>query len=173
MLTELNKRLCEEWVIDFNAQKAGERSGMYGDNIRISAWQMLQNDECQEYIEELRELQRSRTFVSADKVQSEIARLAFSDLRDYYDENGFLKLPKDLSDDAAAALSGIEVDELWGVMDGDKQKIGETKKIKLYDKLSALDKLARRLGMFEKDNAQSKLVLPATINMTIVPPEQE
>lgn len=159
MLTELRKRLAEEWIVDFNAQKAGERAGMTGDNIRISAWQMLQDSDIQDYIEELRSKQAQRTSVTADKVQTEIARLAFSDLRDYYDENGFLKLPKDLSDDAAAALAGIEVDEIYGFNNGEREKIGETKKIKLYDKLAALDKLARRLGMFEKDNSQSNKIL--------------
>lgn len=151
-MTELQKRLCEEWVIDFNAQKAGERAGIKGDNIRITAWQILQISECEAYIESLRDEQQKITGVTAAKVQAEIARLAFSDIRDYYDEHGYLKLPKDLSDNAAAALSGIEIDEIWI----NKEKAGETKKVKLYDKLAALDKLARRLGMFEKDNDQRK-----------------
>lgn len=151
MLTELRKRLAEEWVIDFNAQKAGERAGMTGDNIRISAWQMLQDVETQDHISELREKQAARTFVTADKVQAEIARLAFSDIRDYYREDGTLKNPHELSDDAAAALAAIEVEENF---DKFGNKIGDTTKIKPYDKLNALDKLARRLGMFEKDNDQ-------------------
>lgn len=174
MLTELRKRLAEEWIVDFNAQKAGERAGMTGDNIRISAWQMLQDSEIQDYISELRELQRERTFVSADKVQAEIARLAFSDIRDYYHDNGKLKLPNELSNDAAAALAGIDIDELWDYnpIKGIREIVGETKKIKLYDKLNALDKLARRLGMFEKDNKQSATVMPTSIDVNIVPPVQ-
>lgn len=164
MLTELRKRLAEEWIVDFNAQKAGERAGMTGDNIRISAWQMLQDADIQEYIEQLRELQAKRTFVNADKVQSEIARLAFSDIRDYYDENGLLKTPHDLSDDAAAALAGIEVDELYEMVNGTKRFTGYSKKIKLYDKLSALDKLARRLGMFKEDNDQRNATIQLLTN---------
>lgn len=173
-MTDLQKRFAEEYVVDYHITDAGKRAGIQGDNVNITAWQILQMDDVKQYINQLREIQSQRTFVTADRVEREIARLAFSDLRDYYDENGFLKLPKDLSDDAAAALSGIEVDELWGVgMSGDKEKLGETKKIKLYDKLTALDKLARRLGMFEKDNAQSKPILPSSINVTVVPPLEQ
>ena len=156
-MTDLQKRVAEGFVTYNNISKAAKFAGIEGDNARISAWQMLQYNEVQDYIDQLRIEQAERTYVTADKVQAEIARLAFSDLREYYDSNGFLKNPHDLSDDAAAALAGIEVDELWGIgMSGDKEKIGETKKIKLYDKLAALDKLARRLGMFKEDNDQTK-----------------
>lgn len=150
-MTDLNKRLAEEYIVDYNITKAAERAGIEGDNARIVAWQMLQLPDVKEYVSLLRFGQSERTMVTADRVQSEIARLAFSDIREYYDDNGLLLSPKQLSDDAAAALAGIEVDEMF---DSIGFKIGDTKKIKLYDKLNALDKLARRLGMFSEDNAQ-------------------
>lgn len=43
--------------------------------------------------------------------------------------------------------------------------------IRWPDKLSALDKLMRHLGMFEKDNAQSKAQLPVQINIALVGPK--
>lgn len=150
-MTELQKRVAEGYVAFNNITKAAQFAGIEGDSARISAWQMLQYDDVQEYIEQLRADQAKRTMVTIDKVQGEIARLAFSDIRDYYREDGTLKNPHELSDDAAAALAGIEVVEMH---DSDGNKIGDTTKIKPYDKLSALDKLARRLGMFEKDNDQ-------------------
>lgn len=170
MLTELRKRLAEEWIVDFNAQLAGERAGMTGEHVRISAWQMLQDDEVQDYISELRAAQAERTFVNADKVQAEIARLAFSDIREYYNENGNLKNVHDLSKDAAAALAGIEIDELFEMEGRVKVFTGYSKKIKLYDKLAALDKLARRLGMFEKDNTQRDAALSKALSVVVVPP---
>lgn len=147
-MTELQKRFCEEFIIDCSITNAGKRAGIQGDNVNITAWQIYQIPEVKDYISELRMGQSERTMVTADKVQAEISRLAFSDIRDYYNEHGYLKLPHELTDDAAAALAGIDIEENF--MMGDK--IGETKKIKLYDKLSALDKLARRLGMFDADN---------------------
>lgn len=173
-MTELQKRFCEEFIVDCSITNAGKRAGIQGDNVNIVAWQMYQMPEVKAYIMELRMGQTERTMVTADRVQAEISRLAFSDLRDYYDDNGFLKQPKDLSDDAAAALAGIEIDELWGFnMQGEKEKQGETKKIKLYDKLAALDKLARRLGMFEKDNSQSRVNIPSVIQVVVNPPIEE
>lgn len=160
-MTDLNKRFAEEYVIDYNISNAGKRAGIQGDNVRIVAWQMLQLDEVKQYISELRDGQSERTMVTADRVQAEIARLAFSDIRDYYDKDGQLLSPKQLSDDAAAALAGIEVDEIF---DKKGNKLGETKKVKLYDKLNALDKLARRLGMFSEDNSQKQSTFQLLIN---------
>lgn len=148
-MTDLQKRVAEGYVTYNNISKAAQFAGIEGDNARISAWQMLQYDEVQDYIEKLRLEQAERTFITADKVQAEIARLAFSDIRDYYNEDGLLKNPHELSDDAAAALSGIEIIEMF---DKNGNKIGDTTKVKPYDKLAALDKLARRLGMFDADN---------------------
>lgn len=165
-MTDINKRLAEEYIVDYNITNAAERAGIQGENKRIIAWQMLQLPDVEAYIELLRSEQSQRTFVTADKVQNEIARLAFSDIRDYYHENGKLKLPHELSHDAAAALAGIDIDELWDYnpIKDIREIVGETKKIKLYDKLNALDKLARRLGMFEKDNDQRNTIVQLLSN---------
>jgi hypothetical protein len=38
----------------------------------------------------------------------------------------------------------------------DRKLIGVTKKVKYIDKLAAIEKLAKHLGMYEKDNFQKK-----------------
>ena len=76
--------------------------------------------------------------VTAERVIQEYARIAFADLRRLADwgPNGFvLKLPQDLSDADAAAIS-----EIVSGSSGPR--------IKLYDKKAALDALARHLGLF-------------------------
>lgn len=172
-MNDQRKLFVEKYFETFNGYQSAIYAGYSEKTAASQASQLLDDPEISEYLNKLRSLQSERTFVNADKVQAEIARLAFSDLRDYYDENGFLKLPHQLTDDAAAALAGIEIEENFGVCDGERQKIGETKKIKLYDKLTALDKLARRLGMFEKDNNQLRPVLPKVMSINIVAPQAQ
>src|SRR3546814_6731932 len=48
-------------------------------------------------------------FRSQDRVLQEIARLAFSDLRNLFDAQGNLIPVSELSDDAAASLAAVEV----------------------------------------------------------------
>lgn len=80
--------------------------------------------------------------VDATKLVREMARLAFSDPRKLVGEKGKLKALSELDDDTAAAIASIEVDEYGKV------------KYKLWDKGPAQEKLAKYLGLYEKDNKQ-------------------
>ena len=78
------------------------------------------------------------------RVLEEMRRLGFSDMRKAFDENGNLKRPEDWDDDFAAAVSSIEVVKR-SIGDGEVEHIH---KIKVWDKNSALEKMAKHLGMF-------------------------
>lgn len=164
-MTDKQLKFAREYLIDLNATQAAIRAGYSANTAAEQGYQLLNNEEVSTHICELRAKQQERTDITADKVLKEVARLAFSDIRSYYDENGFLKLPKDLSDDAAAALAGIEIDEIWAGTLGGKEKVGETKKVKLYSKSDGLEKLMKHLGLYGKDNAQ-KLPTINTDNLT-------
>ena len=72
-------------------------------------------------------------------------RMAFADVRWFVDENGDPIPVQDLSDDAAAALQGHEVE--YG-------PAGPRLKYKLVDKGAAVDRVMRHLGLFGEDNRQ-------------------
>jgi len=102
--------------------------------------------------------------ISAERTKLELARIGYSDIRQFYDENGFLIPVHQLSDDAAACLAGVEEEKLFDYRNGEKEHIGNLVKIKRHDKLKALEMLARIDGIFEKDNSQTKAetkVIPA------------
>lgn len=75
-----------------------------------------------------------------------------SDFRIFFDKKGNLIPVHDLSDDAAAALAGLET-----MMVGSGDQVDYVKKIKTYDKLKALADLGRHLGFFKEDNDQHSL----------------
>jgi phage terminase small subunit len=109
--------------------------------------------------------------LSIERHTLEVARLAYADPRKLYRDGKLIPI-EEWSDDAAAAVASIEVDEIYGEDDVDEELepqphggalkrahgktklIGHTKKLKLWDKNSALVTGARILGMFGKDNAQ-------------------
>ena len=89
-------------------------------------------------IEELRAQTYRRHEKTVDRLINELATIAFSDIRDVlsFSENGVvIKNSDDLPDSVAGAISEVS-------MDGDKVKV------KLYDKLAAIDKLGKHFGMF-------------------------
>ncbi len=84
----------------------------------------------------------------------EVARLVFVDPRKFFNENGQLKHVTELDDDSAACLSSFEVEEVFDGRGRERVQTGVLKKIKLWDKNSAMEKLMKHLGLFEMDNRQ-------------------
>jgi hypothetical protein len=91
--------------------------------------------------------------------------LSFTDPRKFFSADGAIKNIHDLSDDEAASLSSIEIDELFEGFGRDKEQVGVTKKIKFWDKKGALELLGKYLGIFEKDNRQTTpaLIMPTSV----------
>ncbi len=72
--------------------------------------------------------------------------MAFLDIRKLLNPDGTMKPLDQLDDDMAAAIAGLDLAE---IRDEDGAPIGMLKKIKIADKLTALDKLARHLGLLQ------------------------
>ncbi len=88
------------------------------------------------------EARSERTKITADRVVQELARIAFANAGDFFDwspEGITIKARADLTHEQQAVV--VEVSET-------KTDHGGTIRVKLGDKLAALDKLARHLGMF-------------------------
>lgn len=92
--------------------------------------------------------------LTTERTLREIARLAYVDPRKFFHADGRPKDITELDDDTAAALAGMEVVEEWQGTGADRQVVGVTKKYKLADKNSALEKAMKHLGQYEKDNLQ-------------------
>lgn len=92
----------------------------------------------------------SKFELSIERTLREIARVAYSDPRRFYNPNGSMKPIHELDDDTAAAIASVEVD----VLRRDGESVGETVKIKQWDKSAALEKAMKYHGLYEKDNAQ-------------------
>ena len=94
------------------------------------------------------EEREKRTEITQDMVIKELAKIAFLDIRKLYTENGQLKNVADIDDDTAGAISSLETLEEYDGYGEDREKIGDTQKVKLLDKTKALELLGRHLGIF-------------------------
>lgn len=92
---------------------------------------------------ELAAEQEKRFEVKADDILRELTRIGYSDIRLLFKEDGSLKDPKDWPDEIAACVASVEVDELFEGRGKDRKQVGWTKKIKLWNKNSSLDTLAK------------------------------
>ncbi len=120
--------------------------------INEAACRLLKNSKIAARIEELMAKATQKACLEIERTLREVARVAYSDPRRFYDSNGKLKRICDLDDDTAATIAGVEVDEIK--VDG--AVIGHTVKVKTWDKNSALEKAMKYHGLYERDNEQKK-----------------
>jgi phage terminase small subunit len=136
----------------YNSRRAAAISGLHQSAIAHPA--------IKGRIRELMELPFASMHVDADRVKQEIARIAFQDVRDLYDDKGNLIPPHELSDDAAATIAGIDVEIKGGTTNaqGVTSPIVETRKIRRADKLGALNILAKHFKIIgDTDDAVGNL----------------
>lgn len=88
--------------------------------------------------------------ISAERVLQEYARIAFHDPRRLFDAEGRPRPITELSEDEASAIAGLEVASVGN----DRIGVGQVTKVKLADRLAALDALAKHLGLVQPDGTR-------------------
>jgi phage terminase small subunit len=90
-------------------------------------------------------LRSQRTQVTADEVIRALANIAFFDIRKIFEEDGTFKAIVDMDEDTAAAIESVESTTRTDQYGNSTT----TTKLKFHSKMSALDILARHLGMLD------------------------
>lgn len=149
--TDRKRAFVREYPIDLNLTKAAERAGYSAKSARQEGSRLLSNAAIQDAIALALEVRSARTQITADRVLEELAKLAFSDLRKVFDKKGGLLPPDEWPPEIAASISSIEVDELFEGLGQERTQVGYTKKVRLWDKNSAIDKIGRHLKLWGGD----------------------
>jgi phage terminase small subunit len=152
-MTDLQKRFAEEYVIDYKITAAGKRAGIQGDNINITAWQMLQLEDVQEYVEQLQSEATKRCSISQDEILYELKNVGMSNIQDYMDDNLEVKSLSEIPKEKAKAIKSIK--KTVTEFDGGSKTVVE---FVLHDKLSGLDKLGRHIGLYNKDESNKSAI---------------
>jgi len=154
-LAPKQQRFCQEYIKDFNGSRAAIEVGWAKKSARITASKLLTNPNVQDYIAELQSKRAERTEVTVDKVVTELAKLAFSNMGDFVDVQDKKVSMTDFSDLTRDQLACVaEVSETVS-------KIGVTVRFKLHDKTKNLELLGRHLAMFtdKREHSGSKELL--------------
>ncbi len=162
-LTPKIKRFCEEYIKDLNGTQAAIRAGYSPKTANEQAARLLAKVSVQNYISELKHSLSNKNEGLAQQVIDELKKLGFANIQDYIEPENEIKDLTKIDRDKAAAVESIKktVTEFngGGESSGKKTSI----QFKLYDKISALEKLGRHLGIFELDNQQKAPVINVNI----------
>ena len=151
-LTEKQLLFCKEYVIDLNATGAYKRAGYKCKTEKTAAqcgYETLRKPEIQAYVSELRAERGKKTQVTSERIVTELAAIAFHRTVNVMQ----------IKDNIASAVdsdqwdedSRVAVSEIQGDYFESSSEKGETVtkkvKVKTYDKLKALEILAKITGL--------------------------
>ena len=159
-LTAQQELFCREYVIRCVGKDAAIAAGYAAPNAVSTATKLLQVPRISKRIDELMQQRNARLELSADNVLRELSRLAFSDPAHAFGENGVVLSVPQMPEDTRRAIKGIDVREEYETIDGVRRFVGYVKKVTYHDKVAAIDKAMKHLGLLvDRVSVDGKLTL--------------
>lgn len=148
-LTQKQSRFISDYLVDLNAKQAAIRAGYGRKTARTIAADLLAKPSIQMALQEAQNDLARRTGVTQEMVIEELKKIAFSRLGDFLEQGpeGIILKSSALDADRSAPVADISTRGTDGGM-----------RVKLHDKLRALELLGKYLGMF--NNTASVMVGP-------------
>jgi phage terminase small subunit len=147
-MTPKQQRFVQEYLLDLCATKAAIRAGYSRRSARAIGHENLTKPDIARAIHEAIAARGERTEISADQVVRELAAIAFADVRTLLDSDGRFRAIRDLDSMTATPLAAIEIREI-------ADEPGRLLKVRLWNKLKALELLGRHFGVFsERDRLE-------------------
>lgn len=156
-LKEKQLIFAKEYLVCMNATESALKAGYSKKTAYSQGCRLLKNVKVREYIDYHLQDRASKLDITPNRILEELGHIAFFNIDNIFD-GMTLKEINQLPESVARAISSIKVRK-------EKQEGGdfaETMEIKSNDKLKAIEMLMKYLGMYEKDNAQSKTENNAT-----------
>jgi len=151
-LTHKQQRFVEEYLVDLNATQAAIRAEYSEKTAGVIGKENLQKPKIAEAIEAAQAKRARRTEITADRVLKELGRIGFANMDDYMrvtpEGDPYIDL-SNLDRDQTAALSEIQTEDYTDGRGEDARDVRRVK-VKFYDKISALEKIGKHLGMFRE-----------------------
>jgi phage terminase small subunit len=123
-ITPKQQAFVDEYIIDLNGTQAAIRAGYSPKTAAMQASRLLTNVKVVEALSIAGKNREIRTYINADRVLREIGRLAFFDPRKLFKADGSPIPVNELDDDTAAAVGGLEVQEIWEGSGADRVFVG-------------------------------------------------
>ena len=146
-------QFAQEYLKDLNATQAYIRAGYSPNGARFAAAKLLTNANIQAIVNEHKIKRSEKTLITADRILEELGNIAFAKASDFFEEVPVIDAdsgkivaytrsikPKILDSDKIAAISSFEPGA-YGV------------KIKMNDKMKALEMISRHVGLFNADTS--------------------
>ena len=156
-VTDKQELFIREYMIDLNITQAAIRAGYPANRAHVTGSGLMKKPEIASRIQRLMDQRNRRLDVKADRVVLELGRIGLSDPIELFDQNNNLLQMRDIPEDLRRCISSVEVEELFEGSGKDREHVGRLHKIKFWDKVKALEILAKYFKLIGDDTSGAKI----------------
>jgi phage terminase small subunit len=139
---------CQEYIKDFNGAQAAIRAGYSEKTARNQASRLLTNEDVRKRVEELTQERAEKTQIDAQYVLRRLHDIDQMDILDILsDDLGSFKPIPEWPKTWRTSISGVDMSEIFEVIEGQREMVGVLKKIKWPDKTKNLELLGKHVGI--------------------------
>lgn len=150
-LTAKQAKFVAEYLKNgMNATRAAIAAGYSKDRAEVTGSELVRNRKVSEAIAVKAEKHVAKLDYGVDKTLEFVARMAFFDPKDLFEDDGSLRRIQEMPESARSVIAGLEVSDIWDSGEGEQKSIiGNLKKVKLSDRRGALDMLMRYHALYK------------------------
>lgn len=173
-LNAKQRRFCLEYLVDLNGTQAAIRAGYAARSAHSQASDLLTLPKIQAFLGPRLKRSETKLELTVERLEEELARLAFVDPRKAYDAEGKLLPVHEMPEDVARCIQGFEEEALFdtvvtgtgprGGVKKERLQVGVTRKVKWGNKAEAVMLGLKRRGALTEKH---ELVGPATVTVNI------
>jgi phage terminase small subunit len=150
VLNDRQNRFVKEYLIDCNAKQAAIRAGYSAKTAEQIGSRLLRHVVVRAAIDAAMTRRAEKVGLSAESVLRQLQRMVEADIAQCFDEHGNLKPIHEIPVELRTAIASVESEELWEGRGEDRVRIGSARKVKLWDKNSAIEKAMKHLGLLKE-----------------------
>ena len=153
ILTDKEKKYCEEYVIDWNKARAARAAGYSEEWARSIGYQNATKIHIKQYIEFIKNELERLSGVSKLRNVMELSKIAFSSIAHLHNTWIELKDFEELTEDQKSAIESIDTKTVTINFDEQTKQV-EYVKIKLYSKSDAIKTINEMMGYKAADKIE-------------------
>lgn len=150
-LSDKQRLFCYYYMESLNVFQAGVKAGYSPNYSRTRIYEMLEKDSIKAFLKKLREQQKQDFLISQEKILNRHVQVAFSDINEYFEEDGSLK---PLSEVDGSLVRKIKIIKKDGFESAEIQLIEKCPSLAWLTKFAGLDpdtNIAKQRLEIEKD----------------------
>lgn len=147
-MKEQHKRFADKYFETLNATQSAIYAGYAEDTAKSEGWRLLQREDIDEYLTNLKADLAEKTLISQQEWLMEWKKLGFSNIQDYMTDQleakqlSTVKNPEAIKSIKKTIVSGEGFDK-------------ETVEFTLHDKPTALTNIGKHMGWYDADNKRT------------------